>query len=165
MTLYLYYSIANNMTPEEVIEIDKQVIKNQKIVNSCLKNIISKTRIQTVMFIIILAGLLNIQQTTSEAIGLPIPPSRVVRVNKLYDYNSLLQVQRTIPRKNIQISYSQTQKVLFLVYLSDSRLSENQEILNIVKKLRGGSWELIGTVTFLALLIFLMSQGLSLIHI
>jgi hypothetical protein len=47
------------------------------------------------------------------------------------------------------------------MYLTDPRLSSNQQVLKLVKDLRGGSLDLIGTAAFLVVitLIFSMSEG------
>jgi hypothetical protein len=45
------------------------------------------------------------------------------------------------------------------MYLTDSRISSNQEVLKLVKELRGGSWGLVGTAAFLGLIILILSMG------
>ena len=47
------------------------------------------------------------------------------------------------------------------MYLTDSRISSNQEVLKLVKELRGGSWGLLGTAAFLGLIILIFSMGES----
>ena len=45
------------------------------------------------------------------------------------------------------------------MYLTDPRLSSNQEVLKLVKELRGGSYGLLGTAAFLGLIILIFSMG------
>jgi hypothetical protein len=68
---------------------------------------------------------------------------------------------KVIPRKTDRISYKSPKEILFLMYLTDPRLSSNQQVLGLVKDLRGGSLGLIGTVAYLVviILIFSMSEG------
>lgn len=48
---------------------------------------------------------------------------------------------------------------MFLMYLTDPRLLSNQQVLKLVKELRGGSWGLLGTAAFLGLMILIFSMG------
>lgn len=43
--------------------------------------------------------------------------------------------------------------------LNDPRISSNQEVLKLVKKLRGGSWGLVGTAAVLGLIILIFTMG------
>ena len=45
------------------------------------------------------------------------------------------------------------------MYLTDPRLSSNQEVLKLVKELRGGSWGLVGTAAVIGLMILIFSMG------
>lgn len=45
------------------------------------------------------------------------------------------------------------------MYLNDPRISSNQEVLKLVKELRGGSWGILGTAAFLGLIIWIFSIG------
>ena len=93
------------------------------------------------------------------AIGLPMPPTPVVRVQPSYQHDSKVQIAKLIPRKKDLIVYKSPKEILFLMYLTDPRLSSNQELLKLVKELRGGSWGLIGTAAFLGLIILILSMG------
>jgi len=64
-----------------------------------------------------------------------------------------------IPKKKDLIDYKSPKEILGLIYLTDPRLSSNQEVLELVKDLRGGSWGLLGTVAFLGLLVLVFSMG------
>ena len=73
------------------------------------------------------------------------PPAPVVRVQPSYQYDSKIQIAKVIPRKKDLIVYKSPKEILFLMYLNDPRISLNQEVLKLVKELRGGSWGLLGT--------------------
>ena len=66
-------------------------------------------------------------------------------------YNSLKKPEfaKLIPRKPERISYKyfsrSKEELLLLIYATDPRLASNQQILKLVKDLRGGSWGLVGT--------------------
>ena len=45
------------------------------------------------------------------------------------------------------------------MYLTDAKISSNQEVLKLVKELRGGSWGLVGTAAVLGLIILIFSMG------
>nr|WPV76503.1 hypothetical protein [Naviculales sp.] len=87
------------------------------------------------------------------------PPTPVVRVQPSYQHDSKVQIAKLIPRKKDLIVYKSPKEILFLMYLTDPRLSSNQEVLKLVKELRGGSWGLIGTAAFLGLIILILSMG------
>lgn len=48
---------------------------------------------------------------------------------------------------------------MFLIYLTDPRLSSNEQVLKIVKDLRGGNWGFLGTLGFLGLMILILSMS------
>jgi hypothetical protein len=64
--------------------------------------------------VIILGGALyfnNVQP--SEAIGLPMPPAPVVRVDPSYQYDSNVQIAKVIPRKKIVLFINRLKKYCF----------------------------------------------------
>ena len=71
------------------------------------------------------------------AIGLALPPTPVIRVQPSYQYDSNVQIAKVIPIKKGLIDYKSPKEILFLIYLTDPRLSSNQEVLKLVKELRG----------------------------
>lgn len=93
------------------------------------------------------------------AIGLLMLPTSVVIVQPSYQHDSKVQIAKVIPRKKDLIVYKSPKEILFLMYLTDPRLSSNQEVLKLVKELRGGSWYLIGTAAFLGFIILIFSMG------
>jgi hypothetical protein len=162
MNSLLYYSISSGLTKDEIIEIDKRVAKNRETVCFFVRNLASnaKNKTRKVIVVIILGGALyfnNVQP--SEAIGLPMPPAPVVRVHPSYQYESNVQIAKVTPRKKDLIVYKSPKEILFLMYLTDSRISSNQEVLKLVKELRGGSWGIVGTVAFLGLIILIFAMG------
>lgn len=66
---------------------------------------------------------------------------------------------KVILRKKDLIIYKSSKEILFLMYLTDPRISSNREVLKLVKELRGGNWGLIGTGAFLGLIILIFSMG------
>ncbi len=57
------------------------------------------------------------------AIGLPMPPPPVVRVQASYQHDSKVQIAKVIPIKKDRIVYKSPKEILFLMYLTDPRLS------------------------------------------
>ena len=53
---------------------------------------------------------------------------------------------------------------MFLIYLTDSKISSNQEVLKLVKELRGESLGLIGAAAVLGLIVLLFSVGEGFIY-
>ena len=162
MTALLYYSMSSDLTVDEIIEIDRQIAKNRGTVCFFVRNLASNVKDKTRkgIVVIILGGALyfnNVQP--SEAIGLTMPPAQVVRVQPSYQYDSNVQIAKGIPRKKDLIVYKSPKEILFLMYLTDSRISSNQEVLKLVKELRGGSWGILGTAAFLGLIILIFSMG------
>ena len=86
----------------------------------------------------------------SEAMGLSIAPTPVVRIQPIK-----VQIAKIIPRN----AYKSPKEILFLMYLTDPRISSNQEVLKLVNELRGGELSLIGTAAFLGLIILILSMG------
>ncbi len=83
------------------------------------------------------------------------PPTPVVRVQP-----TKVQIAKVIPRKKDLIVYKSPKEILFLMYLTDPRLSSNQEVLKLVKELRGGNWGgLVGSAALLGLIILILSMG------
>lgn len=162
MTALLYYSMSSDLTTDEIIEIDRQIAKNRETVCFFVRNLASNSKDKTRkgIVVIILGGALyfnNVQP--SEAIGLTILFAPVVRVQPSYQYHSNVQIAKEIPRKKDLIVYKSPKEILFLMYLTDSRISSNQEVLKLVKELRGGSWGILGTAAFLGMIILIFSMG------
>lgn len=45
------------------------------------------------------------------------------------------------------------------MHLTDPRVSSNQEVLKLVKELRGESWSLLGTAALVGLIVLIFSMG------
>ena len=91
--------------------------------------------------------------------GLSILPTPVVRIQPSYQHDSKVQIAKIIPIKKDLIVYKSPKEILFLMYLTDPRISSNQEVLKLMNELRGGNWSLIGTAAFLGLIILILSMG------
>ena len=57
------------------------------------------------------------------------PPEPVVIVQPSYQYDSNVQIAKVIPRKKNLIVSKSPKEILFLMYLTDPRISSNQEVL------------------------------------
>lgn len=95
---------------------------------------------------------------STEAIGLttPVRTTPIVVIQRSYEHDSEIQIAKVIPRKKDFITYKSPKEISFLIYLGDSRLSSNQQVLKVIKGLRGGSWD---TVIFIGVIIVILSQG------
>ena len=80
----------------------------------------------------------------------------VIRVQPSYEHSSKVKIAKVIARKTDRISSKSNKEILFLIYFTDPRLSSNQQVLKIVKELRG-----VGSAVFFGLIcaIFLLSGG------
>ena len=161
MSSLLYYSISSNLTKDKIIEIDLYVTKNREFVRNLASNAKNKTR--KGIFVIILGGALYLSNVQpSEAIGLTMPPAPVVIVQPSFE-DSLKKPEfaKLISRKPDHISYKyfsrSKEELLLLIYATDPRLASNQQILKLVKDLRGGSWGLVGTAALLGFMILIFS--------
>jgi len=169
MSLLLYYSISSGLTKDEIIEIDRYVAKNQETVCIFVRNLKPnvrnlnpnvKDKTKRVILIITLVSVVwfgNLQSVN--AIGLPMPPASVVRVQRSYHHDFKVQIAKVIPRKKDLIVYKSPKEILFLMYLTDPRLSSNREVLKLVKELRGGDWGVVGTTAVVVLIILIYSMG------
>lgn len=154
MTALLYYSIFSDLSEDEIVEIDRQVAKNRETVCIFVKNLAAngKTTTRKVVFIIALAsGVLFSNLESVEAIGLPMSPSPILKVQPSLKLGHSLEepiIEKLVPRKPDRISYKYFSKskeeLLLLLYATDPRLSSSPQVLNIVKDLRGGDWGLLG---------------------
>ena len=152
------------MSKEDKLIIDRKVSRNRETVCIVVKNLASNAKDKTnkVIVGILFGGAIyfsNVQ--SSDAIGMPVLPApvQVERVQSNYQYDSKVQIAKVIPRKKDRIVYKSPKEILVLMYLTDPRISSNQEILKLVTKLRGGSWDILETAAFLGLIIWLISNG------
>lgn len=83
----------------------------------------------------------------------------MLRVQPSYQNDSKVEIAKGIPRKKDLIVYKSPKEILLLMYLTDPRLSSNQEVLKLVNELRGGSYSLLDTAAFLGLIILIFSMG------
>ena len=124
-----------------------------------------KVKSKRIFIIGVLGGVLWFSDVQSSwAIGLSMPATPVVRFQPSSE--GLLEkpeFAKLIPRKPDRIIYkyfsrSKKEELLLLIYATDPR--SNQQILNLVKDLRGGSWSgLVGSVAFLGFVILMLAIG------
>lgn len=98
-------------------------------------------RITTVTVVILLGWSVGFGKIRSaDAIGLTMPLTPVVRLQPSYEHSVHSLKAKIDVRKNNWIVFESNEKMLYLLYLTDPRVSSNEEVLRIVKELRGGSW-------------------------
>ena len=167
MSALLYYSISSDLTEDEIIKIDSQVINNRETVCRFVINIPSniKDKSKRLIIVISLATLVCFSGLESaDPIGLPMAPAPVVRVQPSFeDSFKHADIAKLVPPKPDHISYKYLSKskeeLLLLIYATDPRLGSNQEVLKLVKELRGGRLVIVGTAAFLGLIILIFSMG------
>jgi hypothetical protein len=89
----------------------------------------------------------------SEAIDLSVVPKLLGRVQPSYQHDFKVEIAKVIPRKKDLIFYKSPKEILSLMYLTDPRLSLNQQVLKLVKDLRGGNFGAIGSVALIVMII------------
>jgi hypothetical protein len=96
----------------------------------------------------------------AEAILNMLPTPRV-KVQPSYRHVFKVEIEKILPTKKDLIAYKSPEEIFFLMCLTGPRLSSNQQILELVKDLRGGNLGIIGTTPFLVviILIFSMTEG------
>ena len=122
-----------------------------------IRNFPSKVRGKTKKIIVVVwfaavIGFSNPQP--AEPIGLNVPPAAMERVLPSFEHPSELKIAKVIRRKTNRISQFSNKEILFLMYFTDPQVSSNQQVLNTIKELRGGSW---GTVIFIGVIILILS--------
>ena len=119
---------------------------------------ITKSNNRRVVVISLITAIWFSKLESSEAMGLN-PPMRntpIVVIQSSYEDDSQIQIAKVIPRKKDFIVSKSPKEILILMYLTDPRLSSNQRVLEVVKGLRGGSWN---AVIFIGVIILILSQG------
>jgi hypothetical protein len=164
MTALLYISYSSRLNEKDKLIINKSVFENRETVCIVVRDIRCNVKDKTKRLIIMISLTSVIWFSgleSAEAIGLNMLPTPTVRVQPSYQYDSKVEIAKVIPRKKDLIAYKSPKEILFLMYLTDPRLSSNQQVLKLVKDLRGGSLGLIKTAAFLVMiiLIFSMSEG------
>jgi hypothetical protein len=164
MTALLYISYSSELNEEDKLIINKSVFENREAVCIVVRDIRCNVRDKTKKLTIVISLTSVIWFSTlesAEGVGLNMLPKPTVRVQPSYQHDSKVEIAKVILRKKDLIAYKSPKEILFLMYLTDPRLSSNQQVLELVKDLRGGSLGLIGTAAFLVviILIFSMSKG------
>ena len=138
MNLLWYYSISSDLTKDEIIEIDRQIAKNRETVFFFVRNLASNAKDKTrkVIVVIILGGALyfsNVQP--SEAIGLSLPPTPVVKVQPKYKHRYEMKVAPTVNPHLDKILILSTNRMIPLIYINGHYCYINDHLL---KKIKGG---------------------------
>ena len=166
MTALLYYSISSDLTEDEIIEIDREVTKNRETVCIFVRSLASNAKDKTrkVIVVSILGGALwfsNVQP--SEAMGLSIAPTPVVKVQPNYKHTYEMKVAPTVSPRLDKIRFVKPSELPLWVYMMDEQFIRTPEVSKLIKELRGGSLTttLIGNAIFLAVLcgIWILSGG------
>ncbi len=167
----MYFYIFRIAHEEDNFIIDKSVFENREAVCIFIRNIPSNIKDKTKKLIIVISLTTVVYFSGLESvedIGLPMAPTSVVIVQPSLSLEHSLKkpkIAKMVPRKPDRISYkyfSKSKEKLYyglLIYATDPRLASNQQILKLVKELRGGSLGLVGTIAFLGLIILILSQG------
>ncbi len=109
MTALLYISYSSGLSEDDKLIIDRQVSRNRETVCIVVKTLASNAKDKTkkVIVVILLGGALyfsNVQP--SEAIGLSLPPSQIVRVHKpSYDCRSEIKIAKIVSPKLDKITF------------------------------------------------------------
>lgn len=182
MSALLYDSIFSNLTQAEINEIDMQVSNNRKKVCSFVINLGSnlKGKATRVTVIIVLASKVGFGKVESaDAIGISVLPERIEMINANHHasyednyYYSLVRTARMLPGgnnltgDNFQVCKElAARELMALMYLMDpktSLISGNEHTLSVIKKLRGGSWGILGAVFIFAVVAY-MTNGFTVI--
>ena len=159
---YLGYEVLRdtNCGIKLVLIVDSTVVRLLKP-SKCKRQFVSKVNRKSKIIIVVITLVSTLWFSNvepSSAIGLSMGSAPVVRVQPSYPHDSKVQIAKVIARKKDLIVSKSPKEILFLMYLNDPRLSSNQEVLKLVKKLRGGSWGLLETAAFLGLIILIFSM-------
>jgi hypothetical protein len=122
MTALLYISYSSGLNEEDKLIINKSVFENREAVCIVVRDICCNVKGKTI--VISLTSVIWFSSLESaEAIGLNMPPTPIVRVQPSYQHDSKVEIAKVIPRKKDFIAYKSPKEILFLMYLTDPRLS------------------------------------------
>ena len=87
-----------------------------------------------------------------------------VQVNDSHNdcHYSQVKIVKIIPIKKDILAYNtynSLKELVFLMYLTDPKISSNEQILGVVKRLRGGSWAVGVGILGIIILLFAHSNG------
>nr|WAJ48232.1 hypothetical protein DMDDKFKA_00011 [Haslea ostrearia] len=158
MIALLYYSYSTNLTEDEIVEIDKKVLRNRELVYVFLTKLSSNTKRKTkrVIIVVCLGFVLvfsNIQSV--EAIGLSLPPTPVVKVQPNYKHTYKMKVAPTVNPRLDKILMLSTNRMIPLIYLNSHYCYINDHSL---KKLRAGDLSGTLTVVTIGVVVYLICQ-------
>lgn len=143
MTLLLYYSIAPDLTEEQRIEIEKQIIQDRQTIHFFVGKIKGKIKVVTVA---IAFGAVVWFSNPKKADAISIRPP-VIRSRALLDENQLrsksdfdVQIAEPIPRRPDRVIFRSPKEIVYWLYATNPRGEIDPELIYVVKNLRGGSW-------------------------
>jgi hypothetical protein len=103
----------------------------------------SKTR---KVFTIVLFGIIILLSRPKEvdAIGpsMPVSPTRIERVIPSRYDGSTIKIAKTGPKARNRVSFRSPKEIFYMICLADPKLASNYQVLELIKELRGGSWEM-----------------------
>lgn len=151
LVIFATISIGNNLAIGELIEIDRKITKNRKTTFFFIRDI-------KISVIILVGGSIyfnNVPQC--EAVGLPLSPPPMVRINPNYQHMSKVKSRKIIANKKDRLIYKILSEKTYMpsyIYLMDDKFFHHPEIRSIVRDLRGGTWPtaLIGNMLLIAVL-------------
>jgi hypothetical protein len=117
-------------------------------------------RIQKVVVVVVLRLGLGFGKVKSvNAIGLSIILTPITRLQPSCERPFEVKSAKIIARKNDRIAYESNRKILYLIYLTDTRVSSNEQVLKIVKDLRGGG--LLEALVFAVVMVWVLSISVA----
>ena len=129
---------SSRLSEDDKLIIDRQVSRNRETVCIVVKTLASNAKDKTkkVIVVILLGGALyfsNVQP--SEAIGLSLPPTPVVKVQPKYKHRYEMKVAPTVNPHLDKILILSTNRTIPLIYLNGHYCYINDHLL---KKIKGG---------------------------
>jgi nitrate reductase NapE component len=139
MTALLYISYSSHLSEDEKLIIDTQVSKN----------------LETVFIVVMIFGSVfwfsDIEP--AEGMGFSVPPTRVERVQRDYNYKSEVKVAPTVKPKLDKITFIKYRDLPVCIFMMDERFLQTSEASKLINKIRGGG--LIEAATALVLVLLM----------
>ena len=138
----MYISYSSRLSEDNKLIIDKKVSRNRKKVCIVVKTLASnaKDKIKKVSVVIILGGAVYFSNVeSSEAIGLSMPPSPIVRLQPNYKDRYKIKVAPTVSPKLDKITFIKYRQLPPYIYMMDERFLKTSGTIKLINKIRGGS--------------------------
>lgn len=129
MTALLYYSYSTNLTEDEIVEIDKNVFRNQELVYRFIIKLSSNTKRKTkrVIIVVCLRFVLVFSNIESvEAIGLSLTPKPVVKVQRNYKHTYEIKVTPIVNLRLNKILMPLTNRIIQFAKIIKYTFSDRQ---------------------------------------